>query len=63
MILFSKAIPLFFLANDITTKFEAEESLLKNQRNFRDLAAHILKLSRENERIHIAREIHDELGQ
>ena len=50
------------LANDITAKFEAEESLQKSNEALRDLASH-LETIRENERIHIAREIHDELGQ
>lgn len=50
------------LANDITTKFEAEESLQKSNETLRDLASHI-ETVRENERSHIAREIHDELGQ
>ena len=50
------------LANDITAKFEAEESLQKSNDALRDLASH-LETVRENERIHMAREIHDELGQ
>lgn len=50
------------LANDITVKFEAEESLQKSNEALRDLASH-LETIRENERIHMAREIHDELGQ
>jgi len=50
------------LANDITAKFEAEESLQKSNEALRDLASH-LETIRENERSHMAREIHDELGQ
>jgi len=50
------------LANDITVKFEAEESLQKSNKALRDLASHIETI-RENERSHMAREIHDELGQ
>ena len=50
------------LANDITVKFEAEESLQKSNEALRDLASHIETI-RENERSHMAREIHDELGQ
>ena len=50
------------LANNITAKFEAEESLQKSNEALRDLASH-LETIRENERIHMAREIHDELGQ
>ena len=50
------------LSNNITAKFEAEESLQKSNEALRDLASH-LETIRENERIHMAREIHDELGQ
>lgn len=50
------------LANDITAKFEAEESLQKSNEALRDLASH-LETIREKERSHMAREIHDELGQ
>ena len=50
------------LANDITAKLEAEESLQRSNEALRDLASH-LETIRENERIHMAREIHDELGQ
>ena len=50
------------LANDITARFKAEESLQKSNEALRDLASH-LETIRENERIHMAREIHDELGQ
>lgn len=50
------------LANDITAKFEAEESLQKSNEALKELASH-LETIRENERSHMAREIHDELGQ
>jgi PAS domain S-box-containing protein len=43
--------------HDITERREAEET-----RRMRELAAH-LQSARENERKHVAREIHDELGQ
>lgn len=43
--------------NDITERRQAEEA-----RRVRELAAH-LQSARENERAHLAREIHDELGQ
>ncbi|MCY7292322.1 MAG: sensor histidine kinase, partial [Ferruginibacter sp.] len=43
-------------------KFNAEENLQKSNEALRDLASH-LETIRENERSHMAREIHDELGQ
>ena len=61
-IIFEGKPAILSLANDITTKFEAEESLQKSNEALRDLASHI-ETVRENERIHMAREIHDELGQ
>jgi PAS domain S-box-containing protein len=50
------------LANDITETYLAEENLQKSKQAFKELAAH-LETIRENERTHMAREIHDELGQ
>ncbi len=50
------------MANDITARLEAEESLQKSHSAFRELASH-LETIRESERTRIAREIHDELGQ
>jgi PAS domain S-box-containing protein len=50
------------LANDITAKVEAEEKLQKSVEAFRELASN-LETIRESERTHMAREIHDELGQ
>ena len=50
------------LANDVTSKYEAEEKLQSSNDALRDLASH-LETIRENERSHMAREIHDELGQ
>ena len=50
------------LANDVTAKFDAEENLQRSNDALRDLASH-LETIRENERSHMAREIHDELGQ
>lgn len=47
---------------DITIRKEAERSLLKSQKQLRALSAS-LQSTREEERKHIAREIHDELGQ
>lgn len=53
---------LLVLANDITEKILAEEKLKESHENYRQLASH-LETIREAERTHIAREIHDELGQ
>lgn len=50
------------LANDVTAKFDAEENLQRSNEALRNLASH-LETIRENERSHMAREIHDELGQ
>ena len=50
------------LANDVTEKILAEEALNKSHHDLRQLATHLEKV-RETERTHIAREIHDELGQ
>ncbi len=50
------------LANDVTDKIEAEEKLKNSYGELRELATH-LQTVRETERAHMAREIHDELGQ
>jgi len=50
------------LANDVTDKIEAEENLYKSHEELRQLAFHLENI-RETERTHMAREIHDELGQ
>jgi PAS domain S-box-containing protein len=50
------------LANDVTEKMMAEEKLKKSHEELRQLATHLQDI-REDERTHIAREIHDELGQ
>lgn len=47
---------------DTTEQKRAQEELVKLNYRFRSLSSH-LQNSREEERIHIAREIHDELGQ
>ncbi|MEI9911367.1 MAG: PAS domain S-box protein [Bacteroidota bacterium] len=52
----------FILANDITEKYIAEEKLKESYDAIRQLTEHLQKI-REDERTHIAREIHDELGQ
>lgn len=50
------------LAMEVTEKIKAELALQKSKEEFRELATHLEKV-RETERTHIAREIHDELGQ
>ncbi|MEO6405644.1 MAG: PAS domain S-box protein [Ferruginibacter sp.] len=50
------------LGTDVTEKLIAEESLKKSHEEYRQLATH-LETIREAERTHMAREIHDELGQ
>ncbi len=50
------------LANNITDKYIAEEKLRASYESIRKLTDHLQNI-REEERAHIAREIHDELGQ
>lgn len=49
-------------AHDITELAKAEEALLQTNKQLRELTIHLQKI-REEERQHISREIHDELGQ
>ncbi|MBL7046636.1 MAG: PAS domain S-box protein [Candidatus Marinimicrobia bacterium] len=49
-------------ARDVTEKLQAEEELKRSHEQLRSLASHLQSV-REEERTHIAREIHDELGQ
>jgi PAS domain S-box-containing protein len=50
------------LAIDVTEKLAAEEKLKRSYQEIRALTTHLQHI-REEERTHIAREIHDELGQ
>ncbi|MBC7950037.1 MAG: PAS domain S-box protein [Chitinophagaceae bacterium] len=50
------------LASDVTEKYTAEEKLKTSYESIRKLTDHLQNI-REEERTHIAREIHDELGQ
>ncbi len=50
------------IVTDITERKEAEESLRESREQLRSLAAHLQSI-REEERMVMAREIHDELGQ
>lgn len=52
----------YVVANDITGKVKAEEELKLSHRQLRELSSHLENI-REEERKHISREIHDELGQ
>ena len=47
---------------DISERKKSERELMQSHERLRDLASH-LQVVREEERAHIAREIHDELGQ
>jgi len=47
---------------DITERKRIEEKLKRSQRELQDLSAHLQNI-REEDRAHIAREIHDDLGQ
>jgi PAS domain S-box-containing protein len=50
------------LSNDVTQKIKADEALKESLENIRQLNDYIQNI-REEERAHMAREIHDELGQ
>jgi len=50
------------ILRDITLRKQAEDSLRQSQRELRELSARVLE-AREEEKAHIARELHDELGQ
>ena len=50
------------LAKEIAVRSSAEERLRQSEEKLRALAAHLISV-REEERAHIAREIHDEFGQ
>jgi len=56
----AKGVSIFL--KDITSQKKAQEDLAKMNYRLRNLSAHIQN-SREEERMNIAREIHDELGQ
>ena len=53
---------LYVVANDITGKVKAEQDLKESHRQLRELSSYLENI-REEERKHISREIHDELGQ
>jgi PAS domain S-box-containing protein len=50
------------ILRDITLRKQAEDALKASQRELRELSARVVE-AREEEKAHIARELHDELGQ
>jgi PAS domain S-box-containing protein len=52
----------FGIQRDVTTRRQEENEILRSRQELRDLTAR-LQAVREEERTHIAREVHDELGQ
>ena len=50
------------ILRDITLRKRADDALLAQQQELRELSARVLE-AREEEKTHIARELHDELGQ
>jgi PAS domain S-box-containing protein len=50
------------ILRDITVRKQAEDALKNSQQELRELSARVLD-AREEEKAHIARELHDELGQ
>ena len=50
------------ILRDITLRKQAEDALRQSQRELRELSARVLE-AREEEKAHLARELHDELGQ
>ena len=57
-----KAVASVIAFQDITVRKKAELELLESRKQLRELSAHLQSV-REEERTHIARELHDELGQ
>jgi PAS domain S-box-containing protein len=53
---------IYVVFNDISGKVKAERELKQSHRQLRELSSHLENI-REEERKHISREIHDELGQ
>jgi PAS domain S-box-containing protein len=61
-IMLDGSLAMAVLANDITEQIKAENALHKAYEDYKELATKVETI-REQERTHMAREIHDELGQ
>ncbi len=61
-IFYNNAPARLILSMDVTDKLKAEQEIKQSSDQLRELSAHLQRV-RENERLNIAREIHDELGQ
>lgn len=57
-----KPVRLYGIVQDITERKKTEKEILKKNKQLRNLSNHLQNI-REEERMNIAREIHDELGQ
>lgn len=57
-----KALRMFGIVQDVTERQKAKEKIIQSENQIRNFAKHLNKIQ-EEERAHIAREIHDELGQ
>lgn len=61
-ILYENRKALLVLAVNVTEKVKAEQKILETSEQLRELSGHLQQV-REEERLNMAREIHDELGQ
>ncbi len=61
-ILFNQKSARLVLANDVTEKVKSQQLILDTSKQLRELTARLHEI-REEERMHMAHEIHDELGQ
>jgi two-component system sensor histidine kinase UhpB len=59
---YNGSVAVLSLAKDVTDQYKAEEQLKKTYEDIRRLNNHLQSV-REEERLSISREIHDELGQ
>ena len=61
-IVYNNVAARLILSMDVTDKLKTEQEIKQSSEQLRELSAHLQRV-RENERLNIAREIHDELGQ